>query len=873
MGRYSEAGMGDYDQVHFRGTFRDCQQRVLDRAQDYLRDGKLNIVAAPGSGKTVLGLELIRRLGAPCLILSPTGAIRRQWGDRLRDLFLDDPRDFGSLFSEDLHRLRTVNSITYQALYSAVEKIPAEGTEDFSDVDLIVQMRERGIRTVCLDEAHHLRNEWYRALEAFLRALDRDVTVISLTATPPYDADGPEWRRYRAICGEIDEEIFIPELVAQHTLCPHQDYILLNYPTENELAVLRDHTRHAAAALEELGTTDLLAQAYCTLRDQADPALLPGDEQALAALLGLLDHFGYSFDRRRIRAMTGRRPLPPWRPETAEAALQYLLDGDLLDASGRDALASLLKNHGLYDRHRVSLVLTDRLKRMLVGSAGKLDSIARIVRSERDAMGDRLRMLILTDHIRRESLSGIADRDRFRSVSVASIFETLRRAVPEAQIGVLSGSLVILPESVEPAGCDFTSNDIPGTGYRTVSFGSSLHSAVEAIGALLDAGTLQILIGTRSLLGEGWDSPCVNTLILASTVGSFVSSNQMRGRAIRTDPHDPQKTANIWHLATVTPEELFSDVSEPQPDPELLSSYDFSVLVRRFDAFMGPNDATGEIESGFERLTVIRPPFDRAGVERINRDMLALSARRTAVPEQWAQALAVRPVRTELETRVQRAQRLPVLTLRDGTGFALLAGLAVGLIRPLSLALAHGLAALSFGMIGVLCAAAYGLFQGAKLWFRHRSPTRSIQSLGTAVYQALCRSGQISPASALEADSGPDCVCLRLHGASVHDQNVFNTAVTELLSPIGDPRYVLIVRTVFGRFRWERAFACPSALGKTREDAALLAEALKKTAGRFAPVYTRTEEGRRLLRKCRRLSYVCRRDAPVEKKYRIAKKA
>ena len=220
--------MGDYDQVHFRGTFRDCQQRVLDRAQDYLRDGKLNIVAAPGSGKTVLGLELIRRLGAPCLILSPTGAIRRQWGDRLRDLFLDDPRDFGSLFSEDLHRLRTVNSITYQALYSAVEKIPAEGTEDFSDVDLIVQMRERGIRTVCLDEAHHLRNEWYRALEAFLRALDRDVTVISLTATPPYDADGPEWRRYRAICGEIDEEIFIPELVAQHTLCPHQDYILLN---------------------------------------------------------------------------------------------------------------------------------------------------------------------------------------------------------------------------------------------------------------------------------------------------------------------------------------------------------------------------------------------------------------------------------------------------------------------------------------------------------------------------------------------------------------------------------------------------------------------------------------------------------------------
>ena len=71
--------MKSFNNIHFKGIFRDYQQRVLDNADKYLKDGKINIVAAPGSGKTVLGLELIRRLGSPCIVLSPTTAIRQQW--------------------------------------------------------------------------------------------------------------------------------------------------------------------------------------------------------------------------------------------------------------------------------------------------------------------------------------------------------------------------------------------------------------------------------------------------------------------------------------------------------------------------------------------------------------------------------------------------------------------------------------------------------------------------------------------------------------------------------------------------------------------------------------------------------------------------
>lgn len=64
---------------------------------------------------------------------------------------------------------------------------------------------------------------------------------------------------------------------------------------------------------------------------------------------------------------------------------------------------------------------------------------------------------------------------------------------------------------------------------------------------------MRVLIGSRALLGQGWDLPALNTLILATNVASFVSSSQIRGRAIRRNPATPAKTAHIWHISTVVP--------------------------------------------------------------------------------------------------------------------------------------------------------------------------------------------------------------------------------------------------------------------------------------------------------------------------------
>ena len=76
---------------------------------------------------------------------------------------------------------------------------------------------------------------------------------------------------------------------------------------------------------------------------------------------------------------------------------------------------------------------------------------------------------------------------------------------------------------------------------------------------------------------NGWDEPSINSLILATFVGSYMLSNQMRGRAIRVNSN-PHKTANIWHLVCVC-DNINGDSS--------IENADLNLLKRRFESFTG----------------------------------------------------------------------------------------------------------------------------------------------------------------------------------------------------------------------------------------------------------------------------------------------
>ena len=68
----------------------------------HLRADKLHVVAAPGAGKTTLGIEVISRLNRPALILCPTNTIKNQWKDRIRSSFLQK-KDYG-IVSTDIRK-------------------------------------------------------------------------------------------------------------------------------------------------------------------------------------------------------------------------------------------------------------------------------------------------------------------------------------------------------------------------------------------------------------------------------------------------------------------------------------------------------------------------------------------------------------------------------------------------------------------------------------------------------------------------------------------------------------------------------------------------------------------------------------------------
>ena len=156
---------------------------------------------------------------------------------------------------------------------------------------------------------------------------------------------------------------------------------------------------------------------------------------------------------------------------------------------------------------------------------------------------------------------------------------------------------------------------------------------MTAVTQLFQEGLIQVVIGTKSLLGEGWDAPCVNSLILASFVGSFMLSNQMRGRAIRVWPEDPDKTSNIWHLVSINlslkkwyeKSDLEKEEIEAITDQLKEYSPDLELLERRMKQFLGLHYKEPFIESGIERLAFDNIRYTKKHLQKLNEETLERS--------------------------------------------------------------------------------------------------------------------------------------------------------------------------------------------------------------------------------------------------------
>ena len=879
--------------LHFHGTWRTYQQRVLDRFDKYSDDRKIHVVAAPGSGKTTLGIELVRRLDSVALILAPTITIREQWAERIQESFL--PQDNGilessdplsasaapdplsasgsslPLLSQDLKNPGVITIATYQALHSAMNRISGvieeddelhtSETVDYSDFDLVKKFQEQKLSTLCLDECHHLRSEWWKALEQFKSAFPQIFTV-ALTATPPYDSTPAMWTRYMDMCGSIDEEITVPELVKDGTLCPHQDYVYFNYPTKEEMKRIEVFNADVKEITDMLLADETFFQAV-----QGHTLLAPGssDEQILdnpayfSSLLIFLAAKKVPCPE-RFQKLLGFRRLEELSPKWMELLMQGFFfddpDSFAVDTVYREQLLHLFKSKGLIEKRKVLFCQNPALEKMMVNSMGKCDSIREITFAEYDSMQKDLRLLILTDYIRKEYESSLGDETKHvEQLGVLPFFEQLRRHAvrinSDIRFAVLCGSVVIIPAEAknallsiaeEPDRISFSSAGLL-TDYVKVNISGDRHFMTGLVSRLFAEGYFQALIGTKSLLGEGWDSPCINALILASFVGSYMLSNQMRGRAIRIFKDEPDKTSNIWHLVCVRPRKNLLDPYD------MGDSEDFAMLSRRMEHFLGLHYKEDSIENGMDRLSFVKPPFSPENVRKINARMLELSRKRSLLKERWERSLAVFDrIETVDETGVQD-KFIPNVLLFDAIRNMIISTvlMIIAAILAVSLCIRTGsgsVIGLTFGLFSILL---YFIERPLfKKVFSLGTPLGRLEQFGRGIRSALLKTGQLEmEESRVEAESAGTLYQIYLLGGTGRDKALFAKCVFEFFEVIDNQRYLLYKSS--RKNKLDGCFVIPDCFARRREDADIFAKEMERFIGKYEVVYTRNAEGRKIL--------------------------
>lgn len=668
MTKYN-ADFSFFENVKFIYEFRDYQKRVLDTLQEKLKDNKLHIVAAPGSGKTVLGIEILRRLDVPALVLTPSIGIREQWMDRFFNLFLVPEKQevWKTKVSMDLEKINILNFCTYQAFYSKYQ-------ED-SLHNLLQELKKHEIHAIVLDEAHHLKREWWKALEELIREVP-DITIISLTATPPYDASEQEWARYMALCGEIDIEIYTPEMVQKKNLCPYQDYLYFCCPNEQEVNQARLAMNQQMAYLQEMLKSEELYKALrksIYLTDMEEAAILfIKTPMLLQTIISYVHYYGiesayyYEEDARKADAV-----IRQWDQVLLQEAKKSNVN--IIDEKKFLVLAKCileneeqcfseefveyfvqwLKGKHLYKNGKFIFGdAKEQMEKILRESARKLDAICEIAITEGQSRGNDLSLLVLVDHIGKEHLNLVETIEPLTKVDCVSVFERLRReehlhhlqkymmpresgqgidnsgsADNRLALGVLCGSFCILPgefcKKIE------TGKTLGNTGYHMIPMtDANRKELVSKVTKLVMEGEIKTLIGTVSLLGEGWDAPRINSVILGSTVSSYVQSNQMRGRGFRMHPEKPDKVANIWHLCSLMPMEDSGDYGE---------SEEYEKMVHRFDTLMGLSLDGSQVESGIERMGITSQFGIQSSewVQSYNQRMKNLASDTETVRKQW----------------------------------------------------------------------------------------------------------------------------------------------------------------------------------------------------------------------------------------------
>ena len=461
--------------LHCRFTPWKYQREILDLVHAKINRGerRFHIVAPPGSGKTIVGLQLVIDFNRPAIVLAPNAGIQSQWIDKLRffvpsgdprpassyisgepDVFRpimaltyqglttrareerapESPAEIrwarrliqdGEVESEDealafIHRLHAANPELYDRRIAAHERDLIMGLADPEDVleylhpnarALIDHLVEHDVRTLVLDECHHLTGYWARVAQAILRRLDDPVT-IGLTATPPDEArqEDDDANHYLKLVGDIDYRVPTPAVIREGHLAPFQDLVYFCRPTPEELAFVADADAEIREIRRELeGPPNRLAE---WVQNELDARLTP---------TGLTQDWRTYLKRRRTFCAACRdylaemdlpfpeeirNVLPARRVAEGESRMiileRYvnrclLLSEDSVDHDLARRIRRSARLAGYQITARGLRACASPVTRVLARSRAKADALVPILSAEQRLLGPDLRAVVITD--------------------------------------------------------------------------------------------------------------------------------------------------------------------------------------------------------------------------------------------------------------------------------------------------------------------------------------------------------------------------------------------------------------------------------------------------------------------------------------------
>ncbi|TFG30310.1 restriction endonuclease subunit R [Candidatus Thorarchaeota archaeon] len=911
------------EEVRFTATWRPYQARVLKELEEYLDDKRLHVVAAPGSGKTVLGIEVLRRINGPTLVLAPTLAIRDQWIHRFIELFLPAGSTHPEWISRDLGEPGFLTVSTYQSLHAAMSRISSGDVEsEASDVELSEEdldekeedeledskvhswldqskkkmkkhdnknalelqlvdlLRDVGIKTLVLDEAHHLRSNWWKSLVGLIESIE-GITLLSLTATPPFDVVDFEWDRYIELCGPVDAQIPVPELVMEGNLCPHQDLIVFSTPSEaekKEISLFRKEVEQFIKWLQTntTFTNHILSHDWIMEPSKHIEDILT-EPDYYSSMLIYLKHNGIKISKEAIGIVADKGShLPSFSVEWLEILLTRILYPPGLKRPKHPTFLKEvhdeLKRIGAVELRKIQLRNIKTVEKILKRSISKLQRIEEIALLESDSLQDDLRMVVLTDYIRKESMpEKSSEITPLNKIGVVPIFEILRRSDIVSKLGILCGTLVVIPKDSKDLLLKCTTNlgiDNADVRLRFLEYDDSFltvdvpdndkHKLVKAITDLFTAGGINILVGTKSLLGEGWDAPSINSLVIASFVGSYMLSNQMRGRAIRSQRGNLDKTANIWHLVCV----------EPKKED---GGQDFLTMQRRFKAFVGVSYFEPIIENGLNRIMNEKPPLKEKTLDYLNARMFKSAMSRGKMKSSWDDALR------RGEDGIRLVEDIQTKKVSLPRGFVFWNTLAylfweatfflVFTLVYTADAWGESLPLLYYPDYAFILLAFFGLIlliftpmflRILWLFIKHGPVASSLKTISQALLKTLCHIGEVRTdytKMRIIADKGEigEVYC-HLEGGNAREKALFMRALQDILDPIENPRYIMVRKSRLLFIQRKDYHSVPSIIGQKKAHAEYFAEMWAKHVGKMDLIYTRNRVGRLELLRARNKS-------------------